>query len=304
MKNHRILFTGITGTVARYIVPQLVENGCSIVGITRREAVSMPGVDMVSGALDDPAFLDSVLNGADVVIHAAALTRSSNPQKLKENNQDVTRHLVDASIASNVKRFIFLSSDLAEDPLGPYGASKLACEDIISSSALNDWVILRLSPFLGGLECLGNSTFAQLILKIRNKQKIWLPDGGKFQVAPIYGHDLVDLLRKVMEADNKIRTTYAVSGPEGQLSDFLNMAATKMGAELNIGNVPKPAIDLAVGLFDKIPGFNLPVFESLKAIGRNLDQDKWADQLARDFGFKAMDTSEMLDALLRESADS
>ena len=104
----------------------LVHNGYQVTGLVRREIKPLPGVVLLRGDMTDEVFLAEALSGADVVIHAAALTRSADPSELQSANQDLTARLSRQAAAYGVKRFIYLSSDLAEQPAGPYGQSKLA----------------------------------------------------------------------------------------------------------------------------------------------------------------------------------
>ncbi|HNQ97215.1 MAG TPA: polysaccharide biosynthesis protein, partial [Treponemataceae bacterium] len=58
-----------------------------------------------------------------------------NPVAVVENNVFGTANLLEASLESNVKRFVLISTDKAVDPVSVYGASKMLCEQLTLSYA-------------------------------------------------------------------------------------------------------------------------------------------------------------------------
>jgi UDP-N-acetylglucosamine 4,6-dehydratase len=90
------------------------------------------------GDVRDRDRLTRAMRGIDVVIHAAAMkvvpTAEYNPFECVRTNIYGAENVVDASLATGVKRVIALSTDKAVSPINLYGASKLAAEKIISAA--------------------------------------------------------------------------------------------------------------------------------------------------------------------------
>ena len=86
------------------------------------------------GDVRDGRRLESAMRGTDYVIHCAAMkqvtTAEYNPFECIHTNVLGAENLVNAAIATNVKRVIALSTDKAASPANLYGASKLASDKI------------------------------------------------------------------------------------------------------------------------------------------------------------------------------
>jgi nucleoside-diphosphate-sugar epimerase len=111
----------------------------------------------------DAAALTPRFEGADVVVHAAGMTRGTDAAALHTVNQEGTRAVVEAVNATGA-RLIFVSSQAAsgpgtrsrparEDdqprPVTAYGRSKLAAEQVVGSAARVPWTIVRPASVYG-----------------------------------------------------------------------------------------------------------------------------------------------------------
>ncbi len=87
------------------------------------------------GDVRDPDRLHRAVQGADIVIHAAALKQvpaaEYNPFEAVRTNILGAQHVVDAAIDSSVETVIALSTDKAVNPVNLYGATKLCQEKIV-----------------------------------------------------------------------------------------------------------------------------------------------------------------------------
>lgn len=87
------------------------------------------------GDVRDPDRLHRAVQGADIVIHAAALKQvpaaEYNPFEAVRTNILGAQHIVDAAIDSSVETVIALSTDKAVNPVNMYGATKLCQEKIV-----------------------------------------------------------------------------------------------------------------------------------------------------------------------------
>ncbi len=84
------------------------------------------------GDVRDRERLNRALRNVDYVIHAAALKQvpaaEYNPFEAVKTNILGTKNVIDAAIASGVKKMIAISTDKAVNPVNLYGATKLCAE--------------------------------------------------------------------------------------------------------------------------------------------------------------------------------
>jgi UDP-glucose 4-epimerase len=150
---NRVLVTGGSGFIGGHVVRALRGAGLDV---TVADRVPYPGPEVrcIVGDLRDPEVADAAVEqGSAGIVHLAAATsvlRSiSDPAGLYEHNVAVTARLLELARVRGVQRFVFASTNavvgdvgtapIAEDapllPLTPYGATKAACEMLLSAYA-------------------------------------------------------------------------------------------------------------------------------------------------------------------------
>lgn len=188
----RVIVTGGTGFIGRYVVTEARRRGHTVRVMARASPRSAPGprggeagVDMVRLDLREPEGLAAALDGMDAVIHCAAAT-SGDPPTQRATTVDGTRHLLVAMGEAGVRHIVGLStfalydyhamaagSLLDEDaPLethfderGPYILDKREQEDLIrerSGAGGWRWTILRPGIVFGP----GRTWFHQLGMQL------------------------------------------------------------------------------------------------------------------------------------------
>jgi dihydroflavonol-4-reductase len=112
----RILITGANGFLASNIIRELNRRNIQVRGIVREHSDlrSLEGAEaeLVKGYYGDPVFFEKVLEGCDVVIHAAAFT-GPVPTALSYYigpNVEGTQTVVQACVKAQVKRLIYVST--------------------------------------------------------------------------------------------------------------------------------------------------------------------------------------------------
>jgi nucleoside-diphosphate-sugar epimerase len=183
-------------------------------------------VEEIRGDMRDHAHARELCAGADVVIHAAAaLPIRGSRREIMSVNVEGTATLLAAAREADVRRFVYISSTavygvprlhpIAEDfPLegvGPYGESKIACEELVGASSVES-VIIRPKTFLGP-ERLG--VFEILFDWIRDGRRIYVLGDGSNRYQLLAVEDLVDAIDRGCTAE--------VAG------EALNVGATEFG---------------------------------------------------------------------------
>ncbi len=151
----KIFVTGGAGYIGSICVEQLLDLGHTVIvfdNLTEghRNAVD-PRVRLIEGELMDPQSIKSAIADVkpDAVMHFAANAlvgeSMTDPSKYFRNNVYGGVNLLDAMIASGVKRFVFSSTcatfgppervpideTLPQNPINPYGESKLMFEKVL-----------------------------------------------------------------------------------------------------------------------------------------------------------------------------
>lgn len=125
--------TGATGFLGRHLVRRLADSGWTVRVLTRRDVLSKDwrgfAPQVVFGDVRDPAAMQRLCAGADVVIHAAGLIKATNRAAFDAVNRDGASAAAVAAQAAGA-RLILISSLAAREPrLSDYAASKRAGED-------------------------------------------------------------------------------------------------------------------------------------------------------------------------------
>lgn len=145
-----VLLTGASGFLGSHIAEQLSREGRQVRALVRRTSDTraleqLPGVELVSGAVDDRDSLERAVSGVTHVIHAAGVVKARSPADFHLVNSGGTVNLLDAvrRHAPDLTRFVLVSSlavvgpsadgspvDGARkpSPVTDYGRSKLGAE--------------------------------------------------------------------------------------------------------------------------------------------------------------------------------
>jgi NADH dehydrogenase len=156
-----ILVTGANGFVGSHLVPALLDAGHRVLALVRDDAgadevigrlapAQRDAVELRRGDVTRPDTLPAALEGADAVLHLAAIPRDRNGgASLRHVNTEGTRNVLRAAEAAGVRRFVHLGAlGVADDPSLHYGGSKAKAMALVRDSGL-DWTILSPSILFG-----------------------------------------------------------------------------------------------------------------------------------------------------------
>lgn len=154
LNGHNILITGGTGSFGKEFIATLYRRFPKIgrVVVFSRDELKQfdmaqhypldrfPTMRFFIGDVRDAARLQRAMEGIDIVIHAAALKQvpaaEYNPFEAIKTNVLGAQNVIEAAMASGVKRVVALSTDKAAAPINLYGATKL-CSDKLFVAANN-----------------------------------------------------------------------------------------------------------------------------------------------------------------------
>ena len=155
----RVLVTGASGFVGRYVVGELVARGHRPVCLVRdRQAfvgrmrlVPPDRYEVVHGDLFDDSALARAAYGADAAIHLVGIIAEDclRRQTFERVHFEGTRRVVDACVAAGVRRYAHMSAlGTRADARSEYHRTKWMAENYVRASGL-DWTIFRPSLIHG-----------------------------------------------------------------------------------------------------------------------------------------------------------
>ncbi len=197
----RVLLTGATGFVGSHIARAFAEAGYEVLCGVRASSdlrwlsglpVERVPLDLKGGAQD----LSRTVRNADLVVHAAGITRARRAKDYHSVNAGGTRRLADAALGAGVRRFVLISSlaargpdDLTKDgrdhPGSAYGRSKLEGEARLRSlGGQMETVALRPAAVYGPRD-------TDLLPLFKLARAGWLPiPSGPNLLQPVYATDV------------------------------------------------------------------------------------------------------------------
>jgi nucleoside-diphosphate-sugar epimerase len=229
-----ILVTGGTGAMGSVLVRELAKRNFRIrVACLPRD----PFVSRVKGYAADIRFADvskkedciRICEGVSTVYHLAAIIISNDEEVFARINVDGTHNIVEQSIVSNVRHFVYVSSASVVYPHPtPYSLSKRKAEDIVAKSGLS-FTIVRPTLVYGEN---GGQEFDMYLAYL-----------GKFPIVPFIGKGaslkrpvhVDDVTAGLLSLCNNAVSTgkiYNFSGGEAvSIADFSRLCLKSMGKE-------------------------------------------------------------------------
>ena len=207
-----VLVTGGTGAIGGVITRRLLAEGYRVrvfARHARRDA--MPGVEAVSGDVQDFSAVRSAVEGVDIVVHVVGVLREGGSQTFHGVHVTGTRNLVTAAEQAGARRFIHVGgihADLeAPDPLSK---TKALAEEEVRRGALEQ-TVLRSSMVFG--------TPSGVLAGIRGSLRASrpfaiLPGGGRGLFQPLWVEDLASCVLACLAGEEFNGRTYELGGPE------------------------------------------------------------------------------------------
>ena len=236
-----MLVTGGAGFIGSHLVDKLVQNGDNVIVFDNlstgnrdflRQHEEKDYFTFIEGDISNPSEIDSAAKNVDIVFHLAA--NSDTIKGVEKTDLDLnintigTYNVLEAMRNGSVKKIVFISTStvygyvkgevIKEDygplePLSLYGASKLACEGLISAYCnmfgMQGW-IFRLANILGPR--LTHSATYDFINKLKkNPDELEILGDGNQKKPYVHVRDCVNGMLKGLEKSNENVNIFNIS---------------------------------------------------------------------------------------------
>jgi nucleoside-diphosphate-sugar epimerase len=218
-------------------------------------------VDEIRGDVRDREAARRLVQGADVVVHAAAaLPIQAKREAIWSANVGGTESVLSAARDAGVRRAIFISSTAVygipekhpieeDDPLvgvGHYGGSKIAAEEVCRRLARDgfDLAIIRPKTFIGP-ERLG--VFEILFDWVREGRRIYVLGSGRNRYQLLAVEDLVDVILSAADRPGLAGEAINVGAKEfGTVRSDLGALIAHAGSKSRLTPIPARPAEVAL----------------------------------------------------------
>jgi nucleoside-diphosphate-sugar epimerase len=230
----RVFLTGATGFVGSFVVPELIDAGHQVVGLSRSEAgaeaLIRAGAEVIRGDANDLDCLRTAADAADGVIHAAFNHDFSNMKQNSEDDRKVIETLGDVLGGSDRPLVITSGTGLARSKTGspvietddhvtsaeyPRAASEEAADALIARGGRV--MVMRL-PQVHDTRRQGRITLH--IQMARQQGRVAYVGEGKNRVPAVHVSDAARLYRLVLEKGQAGARYHAVAEEGVALCDI------------------------------------------------------------------------------------
>jgi nucleoside-diphosphate-sugar epimerase len=222
--------TGATGFLGRALAQALIMRGFGLRMLLRPEAEPPAPGEVVTGRLADLQALERLVEGADLVIHAAGLIKARRPQDFHPVNVQGVSDIARATAGrARDAHFVLISSLSAREPhLSPYAASKAAAEAAAREALVPERLTIVRPPAIYGP---GDRETLALFRAARSLPALPLPGPDHARLALIHVADAVDQILAVAD-QTASGATYALSDAHSKgyrWREIMHAAAVAVG---------------------------------------------------------------------------
>jgi len=219
-----VVVTGAAGFLGGHLCRTLVARGWTVRALVRRpDAVAVPPAVRV-GRLDLPDVIDeSLLAGAQAVVHSAWTIRETDPARAAQQNVEGTKRLLEASRRAGVKTFVFVSSvAAAPDAPNQYARTKDAAEKLLDPA--RDLVVRPGTILARG----GGGIFGLMRDLMQKLHVVPLFGGGRQPLQTVHVDDVCEAIARGIERGVTGAVNVAEPAPLS-FREVLRMTAARAG---------------------------------------------------------------------------
>jgi len=269
--SREIVVTGGSGFLGSVLVERLLGEGYSVHNLDlvpakiEHEGLTTRIVDIV-----DPAALSrlSLPAGADFVHlagrqYGTAVRRSIRKRFFAEGNVGGTRNVIELAKKSGATSFLFVSTDMVygrpqaspvgidhpRAPFGPYGASKVAAEDMLTSQDLPFRTVIFRPRLILGPGRFG--LMAKLFAAIRSNMPVPMVGSGRNTYQMVSVFDCADAILRGIQTEAASGVFNLGSKPGDTSKVMLRKLIRTVGSKSIVVPVPSVLIKPALRILDR-----------------------------------------------------
>ena len=281
----RVAVTGATGFLGRRLVRQLADAGQAALALAHRRPAGglWPAhVETLQADVTDPSSLARAFEGAEAVVHLAAVLVERGRQTFARVNAEGTSNVVAAAEAAGVRQLVHVSVVNAhENPRYRYLRSRWEGEQAVQAGRV-PWTIARASLLFGE----GDEFFSVLARMMRLPSPVFpvIGDGGaRFHpfAADEFARCLVAIVENPAAAPARVCD---LGGPEVLTYDeIVDIVSAVIGVRRWKVHVPVPLVWPAAWMMERLLARPLITVEQLRLL--EVDSVAELGLVERAFGF-------------------
>jgi nucleoside-diphosphate-sugar epimerase len=264
-----VALTGATGYTGGRLLESFLARGDAVSALARpgSRRPASPGVRWVEGDLSDRAALDRLTEGAEAVVHVAAVYRTAgHPDAYyREVNVAGTERLLEAAARRGIGRFVHTSTvgvhgDVHEPPadeaapIAPgdvYQATKAEAEAIVMRFHRERGVpVVVIRP--GAIYGPGETRLLKLFRAIARGRYAIVGSGRPFY-HPVYVDDLVQGYMLALERTQAVGEAFIIAGPRYvSQAELAEVIARHTGGRILPFRIPKAPLQFAGDLVEAL----------------------------------------------------
>ena len=234
---YSIMVTGATGFIGSRLVSELISNGHSVVGMSRKKNPNQKNIKYVQADVFDKESLKKSLKGIEVAYYLLHSMEGSKDhwKEFASREKIQAQNFLQAATESGVKRIIYLGG-LVNDSLSlsPHMKSRKEVGEILSSGSI-PVTELRASLIIGAQ----GGSYAMLRYLVERLPLMVCPSWVKSLAQPIALDDVVQYLVACLEHPETAGKIYEIGGKDTMTyEDLMRVYAKYLGKKLLILEIP------------------------------------------------------------------
>lgn len=257
----KVLVTGATGFLGKYVVEELVEHGYQVRAFGRNRTIGQSlvnaSVTFIQGDLTNQEDLTKACQEMDMVVHAGALSTVWGPwEEFYQTNVLGTNYVLDACREAKIERLVYVSSPSIyaaprdqlgikesdapqENRLNNYIRSKLASEKLFKEYPDVSSIILRPRGLFG----IGDTSILPRVLNLSQKIGIPLIGDGRQLMDMTCVENVALAIRLALETPQAAGEVYNITNGEPRaFRDLIGETLRGLGYPIRYRKIPAPLV--------------------------------------------------------------
>lgn len=257
----KVLVTGATGFLGKYVVEELVEHGYQVRAFGRNRAIGQSlvnaSVTFIQGDLTNQEDLTKACQEMDMVVHAGALSTVWGPwEDFYQTNVLGTKYILETCREAKIERLVYVSSpsiyaaprdqlDIKESDapqenrLNNYIRSKMASEKLFKDYPDVSSVILRPRGLFG----IGDTSILPRVLNLSQKIGIPLIGDGRQLMDMTCVENVALAIRLALETPQAAGEVYNITNGEPRaFRNLIEETLRGLGYPIRYRKIPAPLV--------------------------------------------------------------